>query len=544
MDPQLPKIDLMMDPSWYWLNDKFSLDPQALFTTLHDRFNTKKFPLQDPVAFHRDVYECADKAESLDQFYSKLGERKAQRIEEMAKAWNEIGTWLAAFPKSLFCQLCYDEENMEVKLKPGSLNDGPVERWQAFTQFTRTMSFDSMVRFFDGFARDERKKQEGKRRGRKERLESFKRERAAERLAAAFRANKVAAPDFTTDSSPRTASSRPKSSRDASNLRTPTSPAATISDKPRPTSSSRRRGPDQPEALAEARTTEGSTRRKRSSDEDTNGSKRKKRRVMSEGAGDRDAEKPTAGQYKRRAAEATPTSKQAEQRKMIDDFQDDTRKKRSRIINDPISSFRQPPERAAELYQIARDMTPSEASRASSLCSTAVLPGYDLDMTDEERIQGVPRKLEPNSSVSTDDNLSFTTAQSSPKEDTEAIATIPAPKGYANTELLQRNQASSQRDRDGLAAKTSTISADTRGFNGKPRSPRRQRVDKRRSRGEQKSPTPKKQLRQRKLQEQNASPSVQQILRSGRASRRDPAQELWFLGDDGTTCAVASKKRN
>ncbi|KAL7916954.1 hypothetical protein ACQKWADRAFT_317704 [Trichoderma austrokoningii] len=171
MDPLLPEIDLSLDPSWYWYSDKFGLDPRDLFTTLHDRFNTKKFPLQDPQAFHQDVCECADDAETLDQFYSKLGERKAQRSKEMTEAWEEISAWLSAYPRNMFCQLCYDEETREVKLKPNSLNDDLAGRGHAFNRFTGTMSFDSMVTFFDGFARDERRENEESKRRLEEAIE-------------------------------------------------------------------------------------------------------------------------------------------------------------------------------------------------------------------------------------------------------------------------------------------------------------------------------------------------------------------------------------
>lgn len=63
MDPLLPNIDLVMDPSWYWFSNKFDLPPEDLFTTLYDRFNTKKFPLEDPVSFR----EYANAAETRDK---------------------------------------------------------------------------------------------------------------------------------------------------------------------------------------------------------------------------------------------------------------------------------------------------------------------------------------------------------------------------------------------------------------------------------------------------------------------------------------------
>ncbi|RFU71798.1 hypothetical protein TARUN_10465 [Trichoderma arundinaceum] len=149
-----------------------------------------------------------------------------------------------------------------------------------------------------------------------------------------------------------------------------------------------------------------------------------------------------------------------------------------------------------------------------------------------------------NGPASADNGPSFTTVQSSPDEDAGATAKDSAPIGYVNAEPLQRNQASPGRDGDGLTAKTSATSAGTREPDRKPQPRRRQRVDKRWPRREQRPPTPKKQSRQRKLQEQNASPLAEQILHSNRSSRRGPPQELWFLGSNGTPCAAVSTKRN
>lgn len=508
MDPLLPNTDdLALDPSWYWRNDKFGLPPEELFTTLYDRFNTKQFALQDPVSFHRDVRECAETAETRDEFYAELEKRRTKRIGEMSEAWKDIKCWLSAFPQNMFCQICYNEETMEVKVKSNSLNDGPAARSRAFNNFARTMSFDALIVLFDGFARDERKKQEDERCRRMEKRKRFESERAAECLAAPSRAPGATASDPTSHSSHRTASNKPKSSQDASTINPPF-PAATISDKPKATWTSRRRDPDQPEVLAQARTAKSLTRKRSDeSDENANGPKKKKQCVMS--ARDGDAER-RVGQEKQRAAEASPTLGQAKKRKRVDevdDFQNDARKKQPRIIDDPDPSVTQSPKRAAaELDTFAQDKT---ASEATSLFSVTTSHHYNLDMTDEEGDQRELRRLESNSSVSTGNNLSFTITQLSPNEDTG--------------------------DRDALTAKISTISAGTGGLD---RLSRR----KRQPRGEQRSLTPKKQTRQR--QEQYASSLVKQILQSNRSSRRGPAQKLFFLSNNGTTCAVVTKKRN
>ncbi|KAL6896345.1 hypothetical protein GGI43DRAFT_428943 [Trichoderma evansii] len=90
MDPQLPKPDCSWGLEWDWPWRKFNLDPEDLFTTLHDRFNTRKLPVQDPGSFHRNVIECVTISDTLDDFYFNLEQRKAQRIEEIDSAWESV----------------------------------------------------------------------------------------------------------------------------------------------------------------------------------------------------------------------------------------------------------------------------------------------------------------------------------------------------------------------------------------------------------------------------------------------------------------------
>ncbi|KAL7920405.1 hypothetical protein ACQKWADRAFT_160001 [Trichoderma austrokoningii] len=513
MDPLLPNIDLDFNASWYWFHDRLGLSHEDLFTTLYDRFDTKKFPLQDPVSFHRDVRECADAADTQDEFYSKLAERMNERIEQMTEAWEDITTWLSAFPQNMFCQLCYDEETFEVKLKLNSLNDGPVERSDAFDKFARTMSFDSMVEFFDGFARDERKRQQDEERRQMESRKCFERGRAAERLAAPCRTPDPASPD------PAFHHSR-ESSRDAPTMVLPF-PGTFTSDTPKSTGPLGHRSPDQPEVSAQARTATSLTRKRSDEgdegdegDENAQGPKEKKQRLMSAGEGD--AER-CVGKENQRVAEASPTLEQTKKRKRadeVDDLQKNARRKQPRIMDDPVPRFTQLLERAAtELNESTQDITTSEAT---SLFPTTAPYCDNPDMTDEECDQTTLRRLDSNSFISSDSSQSFTTAPLSLNEDVE--------------------------NRYGLMAKNSTISASTRGPDREPQPSRRQR--KRQPRGEQRTPTPKKQTCRRKPREQNASPLVQQILQSKRSSRRGPAQKLLFLDDNGTTCATAIKKRN
>lgn len=173
-------------------------------------------------------------------------------------------------------------------------------------------------------------------------------------------------------------------------------------------------------------------------------------------------------------------------------------------------------------------MVPPRPTRASRSYSAAVPPGCDLYIIDEEGIKVGLEDFEPNSSMSTDDDMSFTTAQSSLKEETEAVVTNLAPKGHLSTEPGRETRRPPS-GIDGSGAKISAFSPDTREVHKRTRPPRRQRVIKRRPRGY--------------IRVEGASPSVQRVLHSSRSSRRDPTQELWFLADDGTTCAAARRRR-
>ncbi|RBQ70556.1 hypothetical protein VDGD_02522 [Verticillium dahliae] len=117
MEGNLPSPDYAYDMEWKWPWAKFELPPNALFTTLQERFNTRQCPIQDPYAFHQDVCESADYSATLEEFI-----------------------------------LSYPRGGMS-----DSENDDVTSRWSKFCDLSRTMSFDSMVRFFDGWCRDRRR---------------------------------------------------------------------------------------------------------------------------------------------------------------------------------------------------------------------------------------------------------------------------------------------------------------------------------------------------------------------------------------------------
>lgn len=600
MDPALPKPDYRHDLEWYWPFEKFPLDPNDLFTTLHDRFNTRPFPLQDPVAFHRDVYECADSSDTIDEFYSRLEERKAQRIEEMSEGWDEVSTLLVSFPTLLSCQLCYDPETRDVKMKPGTKNDSMGQRRFAFLQYARYMSFDNLVRFFDGFVRDEREEQEKIRRWADEGLESMRRARAAKRVAAASGAIEAAIPDSPRRTSPRIARNKLKSSRNvpaSGSSAASASASAAAGEKSRPPSSSKRPGPPRrADGLSPGQTTESSRAGKRRSNEDAHRSTRKRRRMASEDTGGEDVDpgRRAAKQDESRGAEGAPTFAHSKKRKSLDDSLGEARKKRTKTTDSLHNRSTQSPRRSANQDQPGR--APSSAERDSSIPSTAVPSNYDPDTVDEERIQRVPSILDPNKAFYIEERTQSPSERNpsivdtgdpspSPLSEINDTTQLPVqehggehvwvqtddqiidpnrafyieessqPASGTSSEVVDASQEILQADEDrlvhGLTPEISTAATETKKPKKKlqrkpprtPRAPSRQRVDKRRSIKEQSSSAPKKQSRRNKPQERKPSPSTQRLLRSTRSSRRDPGQELWFLGDNSVACAVTSTKR-
>ncbi|KAL7896206.1 hypothetical protein HDV63DRAFT_385133 [Trichoderma sp. SZMC 28014] len=591
MDPVLPKPDYFRDLEWYWPFARLALDPNDLFTTLHDRFNTRPFPLLDPIAFHRDVFECADSSDTTDEFYSRLEERKAQRIEEMSKAWREVSTLLGSFSDLLACQMCYDPETRDMKMPPGTKNDSVAERQFAFSQYARCRSFDNLIVFFDGFVRDKREEQERNQRRADEAIEMFRMAQAAERAAAASGSVEATSSGSTHRTSSRRIRNKVKSSRNAP-LSTSQSPetSATATEKPATSSSSRRIGPLQADRLSPGHTVESSRTGKRKIDEDAPRSTGKRRRMSREdvGAENIDTERPATGQDQSEVPETASTARRGK-RKSRDDSPSESKRKRARIIDSPIKRSRQSPRRSTNQDQPGR--APSSTERDSSIPSTAVPSDYNLE-GDEERIQKKPSVLEPNTAFYIEEHTQSpsdraTSAVNAADRSPSILSEIPnmtqIPEQYddghlyhfqdmnyiidpnrafdmeepdrspsrRNPDMIHAGQEIPQADEDqlthGLVENATTADADTKSLTRKrqkkPRASNRQRVDKRRSVREQKPPAPKKQSRRKNAQERNPSPPPQRLLRSARSSRRNTGQELWFLGDDSVAHAVGNTRR-
>ncbi|WQF77024.1 hypothetical protein CDEST_02038 [Colletotrichum destructivum] len=168
MNPQLPDPNYATETEFRWPWWKFRLPPEHLFTSLHDRFNTKPSAIQDPWAFHRDVVECANDAATVDEFYKHLATRKDQRINEMNDAWDEISCLLGGTSAIWSCPCLGGHEQDD-----NSANNCSASRWSAFLRLCQSMSFDHLVMFFNEYASDERKRQNTEQEESRRRLKSL-----------------------------------------------------------------------------------------------------------------------------------------------------------------------------------------------------------------------------------------------------------------------------------------------------------------------------------------------------------------------------------
>ncbi|KAK4446357.1 hypothetical protein QBC34DRAFT_305040 [Podospora aff. communis PSN243] len=120
--------DAADDPCWSWPHWKFGLKRNDLFTKLHDQYNTVPSAIQDPEAFHHDVYEISHEATSTDEFHRLLQDRKEQRLRELNESLES-----AAF---------------EIIANPSLIG---TEQWQHAVQLFRTKSLDSLVRYYASY---------------------------------------------------------------------------------------------------------------------------------------------------------------------------------------------------------------------------------------------------------------------------------------------------------------------------------------------------------------------------------------------------------
>ncbi|KAK1763168.1 hypothetical protein QBC33DRAFT_251020 [Phialemonium atrogriseum] len=118
----------MDDPGWTWPYWKFGLKKDDLFTKLHDQYNTFPSSIQDPEAFHHDVFEISTEASTADQFHRLLANRKQQRLCELNNS--------------------LESASLEIIANPTLVG---TEQWQYALQLFRTKSLDSLVRYFASY---------------------------------------------------------------------------------------------------------------------------------------------------------------------------------------------------------------------------------------------------------------------------------------------------------------------------------------------------------------------------------------------------------
>ncbi|SPO02383.1 uncharacterized protein DNG_05056 [Cephalotrichum gorgonifer] len=121
----------MDDPGWSWPAWKFDMKREDLTTTLHEQYNTFPSTIQDPEAFHHDVFELSVTASTADEFHSLLAARKQQRLQELNESLESAAFEIIAHPRLV-----------------------GTEQWQYALQLFRTRSLDSLVRYFSSYLPD------------------------------------------------------------------------------------------------------------------------------------------------------------------------------------------------------------------------------------------------------------------------------------------------------------------------------------------------------------------------------------------------------
>ncbi|KAI1102501.1 hypothetical protein F4804DRAFT_264806 [Jackrogersella minutella] len=122
----------MDDPDCSWPAWKFGMKRDELFTKLHDQYNTIAFSIQDPEAFHHDVYEISNVASTVDEFHRLLADRKQLRLNEMNQS--------------------LESASFEIIANPNLIG---TDQWQFAVQLFRTRSLDSLVRYFSSYLPDD-----------------------------------------------------------------------------------------------------------------------------------------------------------------------------------------------------------------------------------------------------------------------------------------------------------------------------------------------------------------------------------------------------
>jgi hypothetical protein len=122
----------MEDPDLAWPSYKFGFKHDDLSTTLHEKYNTFTSTIQDPEAFHHDVWEISHEANTADDFHRLMSERREQRLQELNETLENLAVEIISNPKLL-----------------------DSRHWKYALQLFRTKSFDSIVRYFASYLPDD-----------------------------------------------------------------------------------------------------------------------------------------------------------------------------------------------------------------------------------------------------------------------------------------------------------------------------------------------------------------------------------------------------
>lgn len=113
------------EPWPFW---KFGLKQNDLHTTLHAKYNTFPSAIQDPEAFHHDVYELSTRASNRDEFEHLMEDRKKERLKELNSMLEDASFEIIGCPRLI-----------------------GTDQWVHAVQLFRTRSLDSLVRYFASY---------------------------------------------------------------------------------------------------------------------------------------------------------------------------------------------------------------------------------------------------------------------------------------------------------------------------------------------------------------------------------------------------------
>lgn len=116
------------EPWPFW---KFGLKQSDLHTTLHEKYNTVPSAIQDPEAFHHDVFELSTRADTRGEFEELMEERKTQRLKELNSMLEDASFEIVGCPRLI-----------------------GTDQWVHAVQLFRTKSLDSLVRYFASYLPD------------------------------------------------------------------------------------------------------------------------------------------------------------------------------------------------------------------------------------------------------------------------------------------------------------------------------------------------------------------------------------------------------